>query len=279
MNAFKEAQGLAVSIRVIPNEIPTPQDIGLPAVATQMVKRPQGLLLVTGPTGSGKSTTLASLLNWVNQNFSKRIITVESPIEFPFVNDQSFFVRREVPIQVRSCASALHGMLRQDPDVIMVGELRRDEEFEVAMLAAETGHLVISTVHTRSAKDTVNRIVDEFDGPQQSRIRAALSSSLLGIVSQRLLPTTQGDGRLMACEVLVNNPAVGNIIREGKFEKLNTCIQTGKGQGMQLFDDHLFTLLCDGKVLYEDALSVARHPEELAMRIARHNLESQSNAG
>ena len=279
VNAFKEAKGLAVAIRVIPNVLQTPEEIGLPRVVTDLVRRPQGLVLVTGPTGSGKSTTLASLLNWVNLNESKRIITVESPMEFPFRNEKSFFVRREVPVQVRSCASALHGMLRQDPDIIMVGELRRDEEFEIAMLAAETGHLVLSTVHTRSAKDTVNRIIDEFDGPQQSRVRAALASSLLGIVSQRLVPKVGGDGRVMACEVLVNNPAVGNIIRDGKFERLNTTIQTGKGTGMQLFDDHLFQLICEGTVLFNDALSVARAPEELAMRIAKRNRDLQSDAG
>ena len=279
VNAFKEAKGLAVSIRVIPNEIPTPEEIGLPPVMTQLIKRPQGLLLVTGPTGSGKSTTLACLLNWINHNYSKRIITVERPIEFPFVNDQSFFVRREVPIQVRSCASALHGMLRQDPDIIMVGELRRAEEFEVAMLAAETGHLVLSTVHTRSAKDTVNRIVDEFDGPQQSRIRAALASSLLGVISQRLLRTPDESSRVMACEVLVNNPAVANIIREGRFEQLDSRIQTGKGQGMQFFDDHLFQLLCSGQVNYAEALAVARDPDELARRIAQRNRDLQNNAG
>ena len=279
VNAFKEAKGLAVSIRIIPNLLQTPDDIGLPVVATELVQRPQGLLLVTGPTGSGKSTTLATLLNWVNRNFAKRIITVESTIEFPFENDKSFFIRREVPVQVRSCASALHGMLRQDPDIIMVGELRRDEEFEVAMLAAETGHLVLSTVHTRSAKDTVNRIVDEFDGPQQSRIKAALASSLLGIVSQRLLPAADNNGRVMACEVLVNNPAVSHTIREGKFEKLDTIIQTGKSQGMQLFDDHLFRLVVRNAVLLNDALAVARSPEELARRIAKWNRDSQERVG
>jgi len=279
VNAFKESKGLAVSIRVIPNEIPTPEEIGLPHVMTKLIKRPQGLLLVTGPTGSGKSTTLASMLNWINQNSSKRIITVERPIEFPFVNDQSFFVRREVPIQVRSCASALHGMLRQDPDIIMVGELRREEEFEVAMLAAETGHLVLSTVHTRSAKDTVNRIVDEFDGPQQSRVRAALASSLLGVISQRLIKTADESGRVMACEVMVNNPAIANIIREGRFEQLDSNIQTGRGQGMQFFDDDLFRLLCIGKISYAEALAAARNPDELAMRIAKRNRDSQGNAG
>ena len=161
----------------------------------------------------------------------------------------------------------------------MVGELRRDEEFEIAMLAAETGHLVLSTVHTRSAKDTVNRIVDEFDGPQQSRIRAALASSLLGIVSQRLVPRVDAEGRVMACEVLVNNPAVGNLIREGRFERLDTKIQTGKGYGMQLFDDHLFQLICEGKISFNSALSVARNPDELAVRIAKRNRDLQSNAG
>ena len=279
VNAFKEAKGMAVAVRVIPNKLQTPEQIGLPSVVTDLIRRPQGLILVTGPTGSGKSTTLASLLNWINLHESKRIITVESPMEFPFRNEKSFFVRREVPVQVRSCASALQGMLRQDPDIIMVGELRRDEEFEIAMLAAETGHLVLSTVHTRSAKDTVNRIVDEFDGPQQSRIRAALASSLLGIVSQRLVPRVDGEGRVMACEVLVNNPAVGNLIREGRFERLDTTIQTGKGYGMQLFDDHLFQLICEGKVSFENALSVARSPDELAIRIAKRNRDLQSDAG
>ena len=279
INAFKEAKGLAVSIRVIPTDIPEPDELGLPAVVKQLVTRPQGLLLVTGPTGSGKSTTLASLLQWINEHFAKRIVTVESPIEFPFENDKSFFVRREVPIQVRSCATALYGMLRQDPDLIMVGELRRDEEFEVALQAADTGHLVLATVHTRSAKDTVTRIVDEFDSRQQSRVRAALASSLLGVVSQRLIKRRRGFGRVMACEVLVNNPAVGNIIREERFERLETSIQTGRGQGMQLFDDHVFRLITEGVVTFEDALAVARKPDELAKRIAKYNRDSQSDAG
>jgi twitching motility protein PilT len=266
VSVFKQRGSVAMVLRQIPNKMLTPEQLGVPEVCKKMVTRPRGLFLVTGPTGSGKSTTLASLIDFINKNYDHHIITIEDPIEFYHYSQKSTVNQREVGTDVPSFSEALRRALRQDPDVILVGELRDLETIEAAISAAETGHVVFGTLHTSSAQGTVNRIIDAFPTNQQEQVRTQLSTAIIGVVSQALLPKI-GGGRCAAYEVLVVTPGIGNLIRENKTFRINSSIQTGAKLGMRLLDDDLFRLWNEKKVSEEDVLAKAQNLDELAKRI------------
>ncbi|ASS74935.1 type IV pili twitching motility protein PilT [Tumebacillus algifaecis] len=251
MQVFKRRGALALAIRVIPKRVPSAAEIGLSADLLSFVERRQGLFLVTGPTGSGKSTTLACLLAEINRRYRRRIITLEDPIEYLHEHEQSLIDQREVGRDTLSFAEGLRAALRQDPDVIMVGEMRDLETVATAITAAETGHLVLATLHTSDAPQTIDRILDVFPAEGQRQIRTQLASVLLGIVSQRLVPSARGKGRTAVQEILVNTPAVANLIRTEKAHQLRTAMQTGKAHGMQTFEMHIQELLSNGAIKKE----------------------------
>ncbi len=267
VSIFKQRGQIAMVLRQIPNDMLTPEQLGLPQVLSKLVMRPRGLLLVTGPTGSGKSTTLASLINFLNENVDHHIITIEDPIEFYHYHKKSTVNQREVGVDVPSFAEAIRRALRQDPDVILVGELRDLETIEAAISAAETGHIVFGTLHTNSAQGTVNRIIDAFPGNLHDQIRTQLSTSLIGVLAQTLLPKISG-GRCAAYETLVVTPGIANLIRENKTFRINSAIQTGAKYGMQLMDDALFDHWVNERVTIEDVLDKAQDPDSLAKKIA-----------
>jgi twitching motility protein PilT len=266
VSVFKQRGSVAMVLRQIPNKLLSPEQLGVPAVCKKLVTRPRGLFLVTGPTGSGKSTTLAGLIDYINDTFDHHIITIEDPIEFYHYSKKSTVNQREIGTDVPSFSEALRRALRQDPDVILVGELRDLETIEAAISAAETGHVVFGTLHTTGAQGTVNRIIDAFPTNQQEQVRTQLSTAILGVLSQTLLPKI-GGGRVAAYEVLVVTPGIGNLIRENKTFRINSAIQTGAKQGMQLLDDHLFRLWNEKKVTEEDVLAKAQSVDDLARRI------------
>ena len=266
VSVFRQRGSVAMVLRQIPNKLLTPEQLGLPPVTKQLVMRPRGLFLVTGPTGSGKSTSLASLVNYINETVDHHIITIEDPIEFYHQSKKSTVNQREVGTDVPSFAEALRRALRQDPDVILVGELRDLETIEAAISAAETGHVVFGTLHTTGAQGTINRIIDAFPSNQQEQIRTQLSTALLGVLSQALLPKI-GGGRVAAYETLVVTPAIGNLIRENKTFRINSAIQTGAKLGMMLLDDALFNLWRSGKCTAADVLAKSQSPEDLTKRI------------
>ncbi len=267
VSIFKQRGNISMVLRQIPNDMLTPEFLGVPDVFTKLVMRPRGLILVTGPTGSGKSTTLASLVNYINERVDHHIITIEDPIEFFHFHKKSIVNQREVNVDVPSFAEAIRRALRQDPDVILVGEMRDLETMEAAITAAETGHIVFATLHTNSAQGTVNRIIDAFPGNLQDQIRTQLSTSLIGVLAQTLLPRI-GGGRIAAFESLVVTPAVSNLIRENKTFRINSAIQTGAKYGMMLMDDCLFKLWLEEKIEMDDAIGRAHDPDALAKRIA-----------
>ena len=267
VSIFKQRGHIAMVLRQIPNEMLPPDVLGVPDVFTKLIMRPRGLILVTGPTGSGKSTTLASLVNYINERIDHHIITIEDPIEFYHYHKKSTVNQREVGVDVPSFSEAIRRALRQDPDVILVGELRDLETIEAAISAAETGHVVFGTLHTNSAQGTVNRVIDAFPGNLQDQIRTQLSTSLIGVLAQTLLPRV-GGGRVAAFESLVVTPGIGNLIRENKTFRINSAIQTGAKFGMMLMDDNLFDHWVNERITMEDALSKAQQPDVLAKRIA-----------
>ena len=267
VSIFKQRGHIAMVLRQIPNEMLPPDVLGVPDVFTKLIMRPRGLILVTGPTGSGKSTTLASLVNYINERIDHHIITIEDPIEFYHYHKKSTVNQREVGVDVPSFSEAIRRALRQDPDVILVGELRDLETIEAAISAAETGHVVFGTLHTNSAQGTVNRVIDAFPGNLQDQIRTQLSTSLIGVLAQTLLPRI-GGGRVAAFESLVVTPGIGNLIRENKTFRINSAIQTGAKFGMMLMDDNLFEHWVNERITMEDALSKAQQPDILAKRIA-----------
>lgn len=256
VNAFHERGNLAAALRLIPNEIKTTAELGLPAVVTTFADYPRGLVLITGPTGSGKSTTLASLVDKINNEKPKHIVTIEDPIEFTHKSKKSVVVQREVHYDTYSFSAALRSALREDPDVVLIGEMRDLETISAAITIAETGHLVFATLHTNSASQSIDRMIDVFPPHQQPQIRAQLSNILMSICSQRLIPAI-GGGRVVAAEILVTNPAVRNIIREGKAHQLDAVVQTGADQGMQTMDRTLVSLVQKGVVTYDNAIEVA----------------------
>ena len=268
VSIFKEKGFVAMALRQIPNKLLNFKDLGTPPVLSQLIMRPRGLILVTGPTGSGKTTTLAAAVDYLNDNCDHHIITIEDPIEFYHQHKKSTINQREIGVDVPSFAEAIRRALRQDPDVILVGEMRDLETIEAAITAAETGHIVFATLHTTGAQGTVNRIIDVFPSNQQEQIRTQLSTAIIGILSQAILPKI-GGGRVAAYEMLVVTPATANLIRENKTYRINSTIQTGAKLGMQLLDDHMFKLWRSGAVDKREILMRSNSPDELAAKIAR----------
>jgi twitching motility protein PilT len=268
-NVFQQRNSMGAVFRVIPLQIPTIEDLGLPKVCRYLAERPRGLVLVTGPTGSGKSTTLAAMIDHINDTRPVHIVTLEDPIEFVHRNKVSYVNQREVGEDTHSFASALKRVLRQDPDVILVGEMRDLETIAAAITAAETGHLVLATLHTTGGPESVDRIIDVFPPHQQQQVRIQLSTTLEGVLSQTLLRSTDGRSRVMAMEVMLGVPAISNLIREGKTHQMAAIIQGGAQLGMQTLDQHLKVLLQGGRVAFEEAMSKAKNPEELADMVGR----------
>ena len=262
VNAFHERGNLAGALRLIPNDIASIEELGLPQVINKFSEYPRGLVLITGPTGSGKSTTLAALVDQINTSRPTHIITIEDPIEFTHKSKKAVVVQREVHYDTYSFSAALRSSLRQDPDVVLIGEMRDLETISAAITIAETGHLVFATLHTNSASQSVDRMIDVFPPHQQPQIRAQLANILMAICSQRLIPAI-GGGRIAAAEILIATPAVRNIIREGKSHQLEAVIQTGAEHGMQSMDKTLVQLIHNGNITYEEARNYAVDLEEM----------------
>ncbi len=262
VNAFHERGNLAGAFRLIPNELKSIAELGLPSVVSGFAEYPRGLVLVTGPTGSGKSTTLAAMVDKINTEKASHIITIEDPIEFTHKSKKSVIVQREVHYDTYSFSAALRSSLRQDPDVVLIGEMRDLETISAAITIAETGHLVFATLHTNSAAQSIDRMIDVFPPHQQPQIRAQLANIIQAIVSQRLVPAISG-GRIAAAEILVANSAVRNIIREGKSHQLEAVIQTGAEYGMQSMDKTLVNLIHSGSISFDEARNYAVDLEEL----------------
>ena len=263
VNAYFQRSAVGAAFRLIPFDVVPLEQLGLPPVVAEFANKPRGLVLVTGPTGSGKSTTLASLIDVINASREEHIMTVEDPIEFLHHHKKCIVNQREVGSDAPSFADALKAALRQDPDVILVGEMRDLETIGTAITAAETGHLVFATLHTQDTPQTIDRIIDVFPSEQQGQVRAQLSVALQGIMTQTLLPTADGSGRCVAAEVLVPTPAVRNLIRESKTHQIYSVLQTGASHGMQTMDASLAQLVRAGKVNRQLAESRAHAPEEL----------------
>ena len=264
---FKQKGNVALAMRRIPDLLMTFEEIGLPKIVEELVRRPRGLFLVTGPTGSGKTTTLASMINYIRIHLDHHIITIEDPIEYQFDHAKSIVNQREIGTDVPSFSEGIRRGLRADPDVIMVGEMRDLQTIETAVTAAETGHLVYATLHTSSAAGTINRLIDAFPANQQAMIRAQLATSLLAVLCQQLLPRADGSGLVAAYEFMVVTPAIANLIRENKSYRINSSIQTGKKFGMQMLDDHLMFLIDEGSVTPEAAIDKSADAEDMAHRL------------
>jgi len=277
VNVFRQLGDVAVALRFIPDKAFSLDQLGVPAIARDLVLKPRGLVLVTGPTGSGKSTTLTAMIDIVNRTLPAHIVTVEDPVEFQHTSRRSLIHQRQIGSDTKSFAEALRRVLRQDPDVILIGELRDPASISTALSAAETGHLVISTLHTQSAAKSINRIVDAFPPDQQTQVRTQLGDTLQGIVSQTLLPTAQGDGRVIATEVLVNTSAIANLIREGQVSQIYSMMQAGGGLGMHTLDQDLRRLVEDGSLALSLAKSYATDPAAFDdVRVRRRDAEAGS---
>ncbi|MDX1682887.1 MAG: type IV pilus twitching motility protein PilT [Phycisphaeraceae bacterium] len=269
VSIFRQKGNLALVLRRIPNELLSIDQIGLPPVIKDMLRRPRGLLLVTGPTGSGKTTSLASMIDFVRRTMDRHIITIEDPIEYYFPHDKSLVNQREIGADVPSFSEAIRRALRQDPDVILVGEMRDLETISAAIEAAETGHLVFGTLHTNGAASTINRLIDAYPVDQQEQIRVQLSTTLMGVISQALLPRDDKRGMVAAYEFMVVTPAISNMIREAKTFRIDSAIQTGAKFGMQLLDDHLWTLYDEGKISARNMVDKSRDPESITEKVHR----------
>lgn len=267
VNAFKQRGTYSCVVRVVNTRIPTPDELGLPWSVTDLIEKKRGLILVTGPTGSGKSTTLASLINQINIKHNRHIITLEDPIEYLHAHNQSIVNQREIGIDTLSYAGALRAALREDPDIILVGEMRDLDTIATAITAAETGHLVFSTLHTIGAVATIDRIIDVFPTHQQAQIRLQLAMLLEAVISQQLLPTIDGSGRAAAFEIMLANSAITNLIREGKSHQITSIIQTSRQAGMLTMDDALYELYIRRKVDKETALNFAVNQDGLQRRL------------
>jgi twitching motility protein PilT len=266
---FRQRGDITLVLRLIPNELLTFEQIGLPKILKELIRRPRGLFIVTGPTGSGKTTSLATMIDYVNDNLERHIVTVEDPIEYYHYHKKSIVNQREVGNDVPSFSEALRRVLRADPDVILVGEMRDLETIEAAIRAAETGHLVFATLHTTGASGTINRIIDAFPTNQQEQVRVQLSTSLISVLSQVLLRRIDKTGRVAAYEFLVVTPAVANLIRENKTFRIDSAIQTGRKFGMQLLDDHLWSLYEQGMISAEEMIDKGRDSNSLTQKV--HN--------
>ena len=267
VSVFRQRGHVAMVLRQIPVDLMSMDQLAVPTIFKDMIMRPRGLILVTGPTGSGKSTSLAAMIDYLNDTVDHHIITIEDPIEFYHNHKKCTINQREVGVDVTTFAEAIRRALRQDPDVILVGELRDLETIEAAITAAETGHVVFGTLHTSSAAGTINRVIDVFPTNQQDQIRTQLATSIIGILAQQLCPRI-GGGRVAAFETLVVTPGIANLIRENKIFRITSAIQTGSKHGMKLLDDHLFEHWKNEIVTKEDVLAKANTPDDLAKRIA-----------
>lgn len=263
VNAYFQRNALGAAFRLIPAEIKTLDELSMPPILHKMAQKPRGFVIITGPTGSGKSTTLAAMIKEINESREEHIMTIEDPIEFLHRHAKSIINQREVGTDTKSFNRALKSVLRQDPDVILVGEMRDNETMQTALTAAETGHLVFATLHTQDAPQTIDRIIDVFPPHQQSQVRVQLASTLMGICTQQLMPTVDGLDRVCACEVLIPTPAVRNLIREAKTHQIYSVMQTGTKFGMQTMDTSLAELVKRGKVSKEAALRKSSNPEEM----------------
>ncbi|MBS1259546.1 MAG: Twitching mobility protein [Candidatus Scalindua arabica] len=264
VNAFYQSRGEAIVFRTIPTKIMSLEELGLPASLADLTKKTKGLVLVTGPTGSGKSTTLAAMMDFINQNEKAHILTIEDPIEFIYEPKLSLINQRELGTNTHGFANALRSALREDPDVILVGEMRDLETISLAMTAAETGHLVFGTLHTSSAAKTVDRVIDVFPPEQQNQIRTMFSESIIAVITQNLLKRSDGKGRIAALEIMIGTPAVRNLIREGKIAQIPGMMQTGKKFGMQTMDATLVELLQQGVVSKETVTPYLTNPSALS---------------
>jgi twitching motility protein PilT len=274
-NVFKQRGCVAMVIRMIPFNVRTFQDLGLPPVIAKLAERPRGLILVTGPTGSGKSTTLAAIIDKINKERKGHIITVEDPIEFIHKHQSCIINQREIGTDTKTFASALKYALREDPDVILVGEMRDLETVAAALTIAETGHLVLATLHTNSAAESINRVIDVFPSNQQSQVRAQLAFVLEGVVTQTLLPKLKGRGRSMAAEIMVATPAIRALIRDDKVHQIYSAMQSGKKFGMQTMNDALFQLYTAREVAQEECERVSHDPKEFLRMIGVTPMEDQ----
>ncbi|MER3390261.1 MAG: type IV pilus twitching motility protein PilT [Microcella sp.] len=269
VNFYRERDALAGAFRLIPTEIKSLKQLGVPSVVGRFATLPRGLVLVTGPTGSGKSTTLAALIDLVNKSRAEHIVTIEDPIEFVHANQRALVNQREVGADTHSFADALKRVLRQDPDVILIGELRDLETVSTALTAAETGHLVFATLHTQSAAQTIDRIIDVFPPHQQGQVRAQLAQTLQGVVCQTLLPRATGKGRIIATEIMMTTSAIANLIREGKTYQITSALQAGREAGMHTMDQHLADLVNSHMVTHEAAHSKMQDPENFSRLVHR----------
>jgi twitching motility protein PilT len=269
VNIFRQQSHIGAVMRVIPFKIRTLDELMIPAIVKDLCLLPRGLILVTGPTGSGKSTTLAAMVNHINRQRPKHIVTIEDPIEYLHSDDVATINQREVGVDTHSFAAALKHVMRQNPDIILVGEMRDLETIQLAITAAETGHLVFATLHTTDAPQTVDRIIDVFEPDAQQQVRMQLSTTLRAVISQTLLPRSDGNGRVGAFEVMVATPAIGTLIREGKTYQIYTDIQTGAQHGMQTLDSHLLRLALQRIVSFEDAQAKSSQPSEFEVRYKR----------
>ncbi|NVP17712.1 PilT/PilU family type 4a pilus ATPase [Candidatus Gracilibacteria bacterium] len=267
VNCYFDSQGISIAFRIIPNEIPSMDELGLGDQIKEMCNKSKGLILITGPTGSGKSTNMAAMIDYINKNFKKHIITIEDPIEFSFLSDKSLINQREIGSHTNEFSNAMKSSLREDPDVIMLGEMRDPETIKTAITLAETGHLVISTLHTNDSVQTIDRIIDIFPGNQQSQIRMQLSQSLVGVLSQRLIPRSDKPGRIAAREILISDDAVRNLIITGKTHQLYSVLEVGKNKGMILMDKYLLALYNKQIIDKETLLSYVRDKESISMII------------
>ena len=263
VNVFTQLRGIAAAFRPIPMQMPSLEALEAPGILSTLVQSHRGLVLVTGPTGSGKSTTLAAMIDHLNHSSSKHILTIEDPIEFVHTSDRSLIQQREVGIQTLSFDNALRSALREDPDVILVGELRDLATIRLAITAAETGHLVLATLHTSGAAKSIDRIIDVFPSDEKGMVRSMLSESLNAVISQNLLKRLGASGRVAAHEIMVATPAIRNLIREGKVAQMVSAIQTGAAVGMQTLDQSLSALVKQGRVSLQEAKSKAHHPDQL----------------
>jgi twitching motility protein PilT len=274
VNAFFQRESIAAVFRTIPTDIKPIEELGLPPSLHELTSKPRGLVLVTGPTGSGKSTTLAALIDEINRHRPDHIITIEDPIEFLHSHQRSIVNQREIGHDAASFSEALRGALRQDPDVILLGEMRDLETISTALTAAETGHLVFATLHTQSAPSTIDRIIDVFPAAQQDQVRMQLANSLQGVVTQTLLPTIDGTGRAAALEILFLDDAIRNLIRQGKVEQIYSYMQTGTRRGMQTMEHSLVELVQTRRIAASEAVSVSSRPEQLLSALERAGIST-----
>jgi twitching motility protein PilT len=274
---FKQKGYCSLVLRKIPNKILTFEQIGLPKMAEQIARRPRGIFLVTGPTGSGKTTTLATMINYINENFDRHIITMEDPIEYYHPHKKSLVVQREIGVDVPNFSEGLRRALRQDPDVMLVGEMRDLATIASAITAAETGHLVFGTLHTSGASSTINRIIDAFPTDQQEQVRVQLGNNLIAVLSQALCPRIDQDGMVAAYEFMYVTPGIQNLIRENKSFRIDSEIQTGKKYGMQLLDDNLWGHFNAGRISAEEAIDKSKNPGGMVDRMQRAGIGVATN--